>query len=534
MATISVSVDAVHGVVWISVDYSSDPTVESVRVVRVETLSGEESYVRVHSWLDEDSSDCMMLVGSSATLYDTEPPFDIPITYRLEDCEGVAASVVSSEVVVPGSNRFWLRDPVRPYLNTAIALKAEANPCAPSTGVLFQSMDAESYPGAGAVQRAVNRRNAVAVVRVRHGYSSTLTLATRTFVDRDKVRDLLATGDVLHFQAPAQYGIEDVYLHVPGTPSWQRLSSDHRKQWRMIGIPFDEVDRPAGMGYGVLGTRWADMCDIYSTFQSFEDAGISWRDVMAGLAGQPADSIVAEWRTYAEVEAEFATYAAILAYTTAATDTFTRVVANGWGTATSGQVWTTAGGAAANYLVDGAEASIDSNTIDVARETILPVLAGDVNILLDKIVIAGGVVPTGAPISTSITARRTDVGNYYMAELLYGTNDLTTLRINKLVAGTITTIGNYPLGLSGSGVAYAMRFMVVGSTLRARAWNRSTTEPAVWQLEVVDGSLSPAGDVGVRVVRTAGNTNPGTVSFFYDNLTVRVVNRTYRELLEGD
>jgi hypothetical protein len=534
MGSITASVDAVHGVVWLEVDYASDPSVTSVRIIRVEVATGVEANVRIHSWLSDEGLDCITLVGNTASTYDTEAPMDIPVYYRLEDCAGVAASVNSLEVVVPSGGRFWLKDPLRPYLNVPITLRGDENPCTPVLGVYFRSMSEETFPGAGAVQRAVNRRNAVAVVRVRSGYNSTLNLATRTFVDRDAVRDLLSTGDVLFLQSPASYGIPQVYVHVPGSPAWQRLSSDHKKQWRLVSIPFDEVDRPAGLAFGVSGTRWADMCDLFANFLAFETAGISWRDVMAGLAGNPADSIVTGWRTYAMVKSEFATYAAILPYTTIATDSFSRVVANGWGTATSGQVWTTSGGVAADYLVNGGEASIDSSTVDVARETILPVLAGNVNILLGKIVIAGGVVPTGAAISTSITARRTDVGNYYMAELLYGTNDLTTLRINKLVAGTITTLGSYSLGLSGSGVAYGMRFMVVGSTLRARAWNRSLTEPAVWQLEVVDGSLSPAGDVGVRVVRTLGNTNPGTVSYFYDDLTVNEVDRTYQELLEGD
>jgi hypothetical protein len=163
-----------------------------------------------------------------------------------------------------------------------ITLKGDPNPCVPVTGVYFQSMGEEVYPAGGVLQRPVNRRNGIAVVRVRHGYSSTLNLATRTFVDRDAVRDLLATGDVLFLQAPAQYGIEEVYVHVPGAPGWQRLSSDHRKQWRTVGIAFDEVDRPAGLSFGVLGVRWMDLCDTYGTFASAEAAGTTWRDIMDG------------------------------------------------------------------------------------------------------------------------------------------------------------------------------------------------------------------------------------------------------------
>lgn len=534
MATITASVDAARGVVWIEVDYASDPSVSSVRIVRVITATGEEENVRIHSWLSDEGLDCMTLVGSSATTYDTEAPLDIPVYYRLEDCAESALSVDSAEVMVPSGGRFWLKDPLRPYNNVAIVQRGDRNSCLPASGVYFRSMGEESFPGAGAIQRAVNRRNGVAVVRVRHGYSSTLSLATRQFADRDAVRDLLSTGDVLLLQGPASYGIPEVYIHVPGTPAWQRLSNDHKKQWRLVAIPFDEVDRPAGLSYGVAGTRWEDMCDVYSSFAAMEAAGISWRDVMAGLAGDIVDAIVSGWRTYSRVSAEFATYSAISPESTAASDNFNRVVANDWGTSTTGQVWTTLGGVAANYSVSGTEGGISLTTVNVPRETILPVSLTNLNMVWDKIVIGGGVVPAGAPITSSITARLADANNMYICELLMGTDDSTTLRLRKMVAGTITLLATYSLGLSASGTAFAVRFRLQGELLRARAWNRSLAEPTAWQITTIDTSLVDTGDVGTRVTLETGNSNVLPVTFAYDNMTVFVTDRSYQELLEGD
>ena len=80
----------------------------------------------------------------------------------------------------------------------------------------------------------------------------------------------------------------------------------------------------------------------------------------------------------------------------------------------------------------------------------------------------------------------------------------------------------------------AMRFVLEGSLLKARAWNRSLPEPTTWSVQATDTSLAGAGNTGIRAMLEAGNVNVLPVSYGFDTLTVQVTNRTYQELLEGD
>lgn len=533
MASITASVNAVQGVVWLEVEFASDPAVFAVRVIRVDTLTGREESVRIHSWLSEAGVDCMGLVGSSMTLYDTEAPLDIPVYYRAEDCVDLAAPVTSNEVVVPSSGRLWLKDPVRPYANVPIRLKGDPNPCVPVEGVYFQSMGEETYPAGGILQRPVNRRNGIAVVRVRHGYSSTINLATRTFVDRDAVRDLLATGDVLMLQAPAKYGIDECYVHVVGAPAWQRLSSDHRKQWRVVGIPFDEVGRPAGLGYGVLGTRWMDLCDRYATFAAAEAAGISWRDVMAGAAGPSGESIVdTEWRTYAEVLGEFGTYAAISPYTSLVSDTFTRVVGAGsWGTATSGQAWTV-DGTAAQYSVTGTVGQIAVNALNVNFRARLATT--DIGNFDQTVQATLPATPTGNYIRIEQMFRWIDANNFYVLRTHIHTNNTVEVQLRRIFGGVDTQLDAAIVEATHvAATAMNYRIRAVGSLLQAKVWRNGTTEPADWELSTVDTSMV-TGQIGVNTFFHPSNTNPLPVNITFDNLVAQQIDRTYLELLEGD
>jgi hypothetical protein len=88
------------------------------------------------------------------------------------------------------------------------------------------------------------------------------------------------------------------------------MSNDMRQQWRQFKIPFVEADRPAGLMFGTLGSRWMDMCDVYATFAAATAAGISWYDVMQGAAGAPGDGIVVGWATWSSVVGQYATWTA--------------------------------------------------------------------------------------------------------------------------------------------------------------------------------------------------------------------------------
>lgn len=291
--------------VLITIDWSDTPTVLFARVIRIEA-DGTETVVRAHTFTDV-SGEYIELSGGQAILYDTEAPLDVTLQYRTEGF-GSVLTATDGEVILASANDLWLKDPLRPAGDQRVLLGSVDPECVPERGIYFARMEAQQYVSRS--QRFVvnNRRNPAVSARVRAGVATVLVLVSRRFEDRDALLDLLEPGNALLLQVPPQYGIVDYYLDV-GDVTVTRLSTDHRKQWREEQLPHVEVDRPAGLMFGTLGMRWIDVCDVYATFADATAAGLTWTQVMLGFASTVP--IVNYYRTYAEVNAEFASYNAV-------------------------------------------------------------------------------------------------------------------------------------------------------------------------------------------------------------------------------
>lgn len=199
------------------------------------------------------------------------------------------------------------------------------------------------------------------------------------------------------------------------------------------------------------------------------------------------------------------------------TDTFTRTVAaGGWGTADSGQVWTTSGGAGTDFSVNGSRGLISMNNTNVSRRGIIDGPQQNVEI---SAYLVPGVVATGAPIGMGVIARQV-TGSDYIAEVSFDLAGAMNLRIRKNIAGVVTTLSTTALtGTYTATTVMQIVFRVWGSTLSARAWDATTPDPVTMQSTVTDTSLTAAGAVGTRSIRETGNTN-GTITVQFDNFIV--------------
>lgn len=209
-------------------------------------------------------------------------------------------------------------------------------------------------------------------------------------------------------------------------------------------------------------------------------------------------------------------------------DLFTRVVAVGWGVATSGQTWTTTGGAAADFFVDGTDGIQRPDTINVFRHSTINIGQPDMT-MTATLDITPGVI-TGAPVSAWFSVRRTDDNNYYMAHLEFDTTDVVTLRIGKRVAGTLTFLdGTMQIASSfAAAEEFTVKVQIIGSDLKAKAWAPALGgEPEEWMLEASDSALLTGNLAGLSSRLETGNTN-GAVTFRYDNFTV------FRPGVEGE
>lgn len=196
-----------------------------------------------------------------------------------------AGSATSGGVTVASLGSCWLKDPLRPGNNVRVDFCFDPNPlCTPTEGVFFQAMDQEQRGANTATFNVNNQPEPVTVSKVRSSISSSLTLVSRTFPDRDRLNTALAPGSPLLFQVPSEYGVIPQYLSV-GTTSVSRVLPDHRFPIRVFSLPYTAVLAPGGPMQGTTGARWSDTCNIHATWAAVNGAGLTWTQVLQGAAG---------------------------------------------------------------------------------------------------------------------------------------------------------------------------------------------------------------------------------------------------------
>ena len=183
-----------------------------------------------------------------------------------------------------------------------------------------------------------------------------------------------------------------------------------------------------------------------------------------------------------------------------ATDTFTRTLATGWGSADKGGAWTTTG-SRATFAVTGTngQVTVQAGATGTARLSSTSWQDSDVvgRFWLDS-------VPTGGGEYTSVVVRGASGGDY-RARVRVQSTGVVQVSLTKVVAGTETALTT---SATVSGVTYTPGMVlrvrteaqgVSPTTLRIKAWVDGTTEPSAWQQTVTDSTagLQAAGSIGV-------------------------------------
>lgn len=180
----------------------------------------------------------------------------------------------------------WFTEPTEPATDVRLSLlpvdgcDVDALVDGTKSGVIFASHSTEGAASAGARFDVVDQRLPVPITSVRRGPTSTLTLASVSFPDRDAVHASLATGRVTMLRLPPEFGISDRYTDVADV-STSALSQDLRLPYRVIDLPYAESTPPSGPIAGVRGTRFEDI-DRYATWTEFDAAGLTSIDLLHG------------------------------------------------------------------------------------------------------------------------------------------------------------------------------------------------------------------------------------------------------------
>lgn len=204
-------------------------------------------------------------------------------------------------------------------------------------------------------------------------------------------------------------------------------------------------------------------------------------------------------------------------------DTFTRSVSSGWGTATSGQVWAISGGTAADFTVNGSLGTMTHSAVSATHSILLPLGVIDMDVRIDADHNIGSVA--GGNLVSFFDFRMVDASNLFRLYIRWKPAGTATAELVRVLAGVATTIASettIPGATSSSGLTVRMSatgtVSSTGVTVLAKAWPTSAREPG-WLLSATDFTIDSAGDFRVASFRDTGNTNNPTV-FRFDNLAV--------------
>lgn len=219
----------------------------------------------------------------------------------------------TANMTLPSDGEFRYGDPVRPCNDVILKLSDTANPdCVPTQGIFFGNMEDETFAANSGSFVPVNADTPIGVNRTRMKAASTLTVASRTFADRNALRQLHAPGSETQLRTPAVYGVTDRYM-LAGDVTEHRPMSDHKIQPRAVVIPHTIMARPWGPSQGVCGTRVQDLCDKYATLAALEASGLSWADVLRGSASPDSPTPSPTPRTWNDVNSQYASWNAVQA-----------------------------------------------------------------------------------------------------------------------------------------------------------------------------------------------------------------------------
>lgn len=176
-------------------------------------------------------------------------------------------------------------------------------------------------------------------------------------------------------------------------------------------------------------------------------------------------------------------------------DTFQRTSSNGWGTSSSGHVYTLYNGASSAYSVAAGVGSIAMTTTGnydaaVDRQT------SDIDITGQ---VALSAIPSTNLATAGFTAKQSTNQNYYIGSFMVQTVGLMSLRISKVVSGSLITLNSTlipGLGTYTAGTYFNIRFQCYWSNLlqtnvlNIKVWAIGGTEPGGWLVSITDSSIT--------------------------------------------
>lgn len=179
---------------------------------------------------------------------------------------------VDSASVTPNQTLFWLKSPLRPFLNKAVTPIA---------------LDDLSRTGRLGVFDVIGRSLPIGVTDLMSGYSSTITFRATDKTEADDLDAMVQTGEVLLLAPPSPDAtIPQMYV-VPGGMARQRVANTSAV--RYIQVPITQVAAPDPTLAAVQAT-WQTVVNTYTDWSDLIADRPTWADLLL-LIGSASDVI---------------------------------------------------------------------------------------------------------------------------------------------------------------------------------------------------------------------------------------------------
>lgn len=214
--------------------------------------------------------------------------------------------------------------------------------------------------------------------------------------------------------------------------------------------------------------------------------------------------------------------------TTGYSDTFGRTVANGFGTATSGQAYT--------VTATPAQFSVAPNTASIAVSTVgNPMGLADLQTQNADItgLVALGAIPVTNLATVGFAAKGATAANVYYGSMMVATGGAVSLRFTKVVAGATTTLATVAVtGLTYvANTFYNLHYSIYWSrplqtnVMSLKLWAVGTTEPGGWMATATDASFTDyTAGTQVGLVARDESTVLGTITAKFQAVSARSFN----------
>ena len=205
-----------------------------------------------------------------------------------------------------------------------------------------------------------------------------------------------------------------------------------------------------------------------------------------------------------------------------ASDTFARTVANGWGTADFGGVWSVDPGSLSSYSVANGSASVvnqpgrqpNASLNSVASTATDTTVSYSLNNL-----------PGGGGMYVSVVGRQVGSSNDYQAKIAMYPSGAMSLMLSRYLGGAETILTGTDLtGLKYvAGAKVDVRLLVSGTnptTVSAKVWLDGTPQPTAWTVTSSDSSAALQAPGGVGVLTYLSGSAAVNTTIMYSNYRV--------------